>query len=56
MVDDGSKDSTADVVLKFATSNNMIKLLKLGKNRGKGGAVKRGVQASLGKYILMVHC
>lgn len=37
------------------SSNNNIKLLKLGKNRGKGGAVKRGVQTALGRYILMVY-
>jgi glycosyltransferase involved in cell wall biosynthesis len=54
-VDDGSKDRTAEVVYEKMKRNERIKLLKLGINRGKGGAVKRGVQAATGRYILMVR-
>lgn len=40
--------------MKFSEKDERIRLLKLGINRGKGGAIKRGVQAALGKRILMV--
>jgi dolichyl-phosphate beta-glucosyltransferase len=35
-------------------SNDDLKVLKLAENRGKGGAVKQGVKAARGKYILML--
>ena len=54
IVDDGSKDSTCTVVHKYMQSSNFIRLVKLGKNRGKGGAVKQGVKEARGRYILMV--
>ncbi|EGC34299.1 hypothetical protein DICPUDRAFT_35249 [Dictyostelium purpureum] len=56
IVDDGSKDNTAKLVTSYIESSpqSNIRLLKLKKNRGKGGAVKRGVLCSRGKYILMV--
>jgi dolichyl-phosphate beta-glucosyltransferase len=40
--------------MRFSETDENIKLLKLGVNRGKGGAIKRGVQAALGQRILMV--
>jgi hypothetical protein len=40
--------------MRYSDTDERIKLLKLGMNRGKGGAIKRGVQAALGRYILMV--
>ena len=56
VVDDGSVDRTVDVVFgfmdKYPRSN--IKVLKLGENKGKGGALVAGVQRCQGKYILMV--
>ena len=55
VVDDGSTDRTVDVVVLFmAKENSPVKLLSLGTNRGKGGAVKCGVTRSSGRYILMV--
>ena len=56
VVDDGSTDRTVDVVKRYMMkSNSHIKLLKLGANKGKGGAVKRGVRCALGRYVLMVR-
>ncbi len=56
VVDDGSKDSTSEVVRKYSKQygSDFIRLLKFKVNRGKGGAVKRGVLKARGKYILMV--
>ncbi|KAI9141873.1 nucleotide-diphospho-sugar transferase [Paraphysoderma sedebokerense] len=54
VVDDGSKDETANVAMDVARKlkEGRIKVLKLVKNRGKGGAVTQGVLRSSGKFIL----
>jgi glycosyltransferase involved in cell wall biosynthesis len=42
LVDDGSKDETVKVASKYALDNKLedvFRILKLEKNRGKGGAV-----------------
>jgi dolichyl-phosphate beta-glucosyltransferase len=54
VVNDGSKDRTADVAMRYAEKygGEKIRLLNLVKNRGKGGAVRLGVQSSRGEFIL----
>ncbi|CAL2043744.1 unnamed protein product [Caenorhabditis brenneri] len=52
VVDDGSTDDTADIVVQIATNRKNLRVLKLKENRGKGGAVKMGVVHSSGKLIL----
>lgn len=57
LVDDGSKDATFDKALSFAKENshrggNNIRVVKLAKNRGKGGAVRHGMLHSRGARIL----
>ena len=57
VVDDGSRDATVNVALTQAqqlSSKEDLKVLKLAENRGKGGAVKQGVKAARGNYVLMV--
>ncbi|EAY07004.1 glycosyl transferase, group 2 family protein [Trichomonas vaginalis G3] len=54
VVDDGSKDKTAEVVLDFANSHPEIRLLKQPVNMGKGAAVAAGCSHARGQYILMV--
>ncbi len=49
VVDNGSTDHTADVVLRFAESHPYVKLIQLGE-RGKGRAVKAGMLAAKGEY------
>lgn len=41
IVSDGSTDKTSDVVMEYVVTlgTDVIRLLKLTKNRGKGGAV-----------------
>ena len=53
VADDGSNDGTALYVLNRARLDPTIRLVSLGRNCGKGGAVKRGVNYSRGKYVLM---
>lgn len=55
IVDDGSSDKTSDLVINYINRypSSCIRLLTLPSNKGKGGAIKRGVANSKGKYILM---
>lgn len=48
--DDGSSDGTADLVKSLALAN--VTVLEPGVNRGKGAAVRDGVMAAKGRYIL----
>jgi dolichyl-phosphate beta-glucosyltransferase len=54
VVDDGSKDKTTEVALKYNRkySSDKLRVLKLDQNRGKGGAVQMGVMKSRGGLIL----
>ncbi|XP_028397451.1 dolichyl-phosphate beta-glucosyltransferase-like isoform X2 [Dendronephthya gigantea] len=56
IVDDGSKDRTTQVALKYVRKYGveLIRVLTLTKNRGKGGAVRLGMFSSRGKQLLMV--
>jgi dolichyl-phosphate beta-glucosyltransferase len=52
VVNDGSKDSTVEVVKSYQSKIPNLKIIDLGKNCGKGAAVKQGVIESKGKLIL----
>jgi len=54
VVDDGSTDRTAQIARGFAGPGRKIFVLSLGGNRGKGRAVKTGILAARGRYILVV--
>lgn len=51
IVDDGSKDGTADFLKEFAKNFSRFKVIE-NSHIGKGGAVTTGVLESVGKYIL----
>lgn len=52
VIDDGSSDNTVRIVQKYQVHVPTLALIHYKKNRGKGHAVKRGVEASRGQYIL----
>jgi len=52
VVDDGSKDSSSEVVKKFERVRSQVRLIQLPRNYGKGHAVKVGVLNSHGQRIL----
>jgi len=54
VVDDGSRDQTSKVALEYSKryTTDLVRVLTLEKNRGKGGAVRMGVMKSRGKIIL----
>lgn len=55
IVDDGSKDTTTEVALRYTKKYgaDKVRVLTLQKNRGKGGAVRMGTLSSRGRLILM---
>lgn len=58
IVNDGSTDDTESVVRKYAAENvtngDMVKLVSMHTNNGKGGAVKMGILKSSGQICLML--
>lgn len=53
VVDDGSTDGTESLVRKLSEQLENIALISYRPNRGKGHAVKKGVLASKGKFVLI---
>jgi dolichyl-phosphate beta-glucosyltransferase len=54
VVDDGSTDKTAQMVLSFQKKFPGLTLLSLGRNHGKGYAVKQGLLAAHGDIALFM--
>ena len=52
VVDDGSKDRTAEVAASFADRIPNLRVLRNGENRGKGYSVRHGMQEARGEYVL----
>jgi len=56
VVDDGSRDRTADVVREVMNGRDDIKLISYQPNRGKGFAVSEGWKAAKGDVLMMLDC
>jgi hypothetical protein len=54
VVDDGSRDSTAQIAADVARQNPRVQLIELAENRGRGYARRRGIEAAHGGLIAMV--
>lgn len=54
IVDDGSKDGTANLALEFSKQFATIRLLRQPVNMGKGAAIQAGCLHARGKYMLMI--
>jgi len=52
VVNDGSRDRTADIVRKFAESNPALRLVENPGNRGKGYSVRNGMLNARGRILL----
>jgi dolichyl-phosphate beta-glucosyltransferase len=52
VVDDGSRDETAERVAEFKEGDR-LRFIRLDANQGKGAAVRAGVMEASGDYILM---
>ena len=53
VVDDGSTDATARLVIRRMLDKPYLRLLQNHINRGKGYSLRRGVEAALGETILL---
>jgi len=53
VVDDGSKDNTVGVAKSFEKNIKNLQVIELGKNYGKGWAVKKGFEASRGEVAVL---
>lgn len=53
IVDDGSSDGTATIVRDFASTHQGVNLISYKPNRGKGHAVRTGMLAARGEYLLL---
>ncbi|KAL2652431.1 hypothetical protein R1flu_020559 [Riccia fluitans] len=56
IVDDGSKDSTVRVAFEYVKKYKIdtVRVIKQGKNHGKGAAVRKGMLCSRGQLLLML--
>ncbi|PVD34871.1 hypothetical protein C0Q70_06150 [Pomacea canaliculata] len=54
IVDDGSKDKTTQIALKYSEKYGVdkVRVLTLEHNRGKGGAVRLGMLSARGRHLL----
>jgi dolichyl-phosphate beta-glucosyltransferase len=52
VVNDGSRDNTADLVRSFAEKDPLLRLVENPGNRGKGYSVRNGVLNSRGRVVL----
>jgi len=52
VVSDGSKDNTNELVETYKKTIKNLKLITYKSNKGKGYAIKMGIEASRGEYIL----
>lgn len=54
VVDDGSTDTTPQIVTDLATFEPRLKLLQMAQNMGPGKARDHGIKASVGAYIAFI--
>ena len=52
VVNDGSRDNTADLVRGFAAQNPLLRLVENPGNRGKGYAVRNGMLNARGEIVV----
>ncbi|MBX9686942.1 MAG: glycosyltransferase family 2 protein [Candidatus Obscuribacterales bacterium] len=53
VVDDGSHDATADLVINYSKEHPEVRILSYQPNRGKGFAVRSGMMAARGEAMLI---
>jgi dolichyl-phosphate beta-glucosyltransferase len=54
IVNDGSTDTTVDIVQKLQKLKPSVQLISLDRNSGKGAAVRKGVMQAQGQLILFI--
>jgi glycosyltransferase involved in cell wall biosynthesis len=54
VVDDGSRDRTAEIVSTIASEDSRVRLVQHGRNRGYGAALVSGFDATRGDYVMFM--
>ncbi len=52
VVNDGSRDDTADIIRRYAETHSNVRLVENPGNRGKGYSVRNGMQQAKGEVLL----
>jgi glycosyltransferase involved in cell wall biosynthesis len=52
-VDDGSTDGSDKLLLELQKEHPQIKVLQQPRNQGKGAALRRGIQAATGEFLII---
>lgn len=53
LINDGSTDQTGKILQKVATGRDKVTVIHQARNQGKGAAVRAGLRAATGDYILI---
>ena len=53
IINDGSSDSSLEIIERYSKKNKEIKYINNPKNLGKSQTVKKGILASTGNYIII---
>ncbi len=53
VVNDGSTDDTLHLIKKFNNENTQIKIISFRINQGKGKALRKGIQAATGEFVII---
>lgn len=59
IVNDGSNDKTDVMIRRYCEENdsrNSIKYINIEKNVGKGSAIKKGIEAAKGQFVVFTDC
>jgi len=52
-VDDGSHDGSREILAEIQTRSSNVRVILQPKNLGKGAALRRGIQAATGDYVVI---
>lgn len=56
LVDDNSRDGTADVILRYAEADARVRLIRRTPPNGVGLAIADGLRAATGRWVLSMDC
>ncbi len=56
IVDDGSTDSSAEIIRAYAAQDSRIRSFRLAENSGSSTARNRGLSAAKGDYVTLMDC